>query len=101
MKSIFKLNKKEWKKLEKELRKSYFYRQYIIEFIVGIIFFSFVCGFFLGRISGLEYLNKSTKDMYISIGVIIFFGFITILAILFAFKKLDLLKKYYEENKEK
>lgn len=98
MKSIFKLEKKEWKKLEKEFRKSYHYKQYLIEFMVGLIIFSFICGFCLSRIISVDYLQNSIKEIYFYIGIMIFFGIITILSVIFAIKKLDLLKKYYKEQ---
>lgn len=98
MKSIFKLEKKEWKKLEKEFRKSYHYKQYVIEFMVGLIIFSFICGFCLSRIISVDYLQNSIKEIYFYIGIMIFFGIITILSVIFAIKKLDLLKKYYKEQ---
>ena len=101
MKSIYKLNKKEWKKLEKAFRKSYHYRQYVIEFMVGIIIFSFICGFCLSKITSVDYLQKSLKEIYFYIGIMIFFGVITILSVIFAIKKLDLLKKYYKDVEDK
>ena len=101
MKSIYKLDKKEWKKVEKDFRTSYHYRQYLIEFMVGILIFSFICGFSLSKITSVDYLQKSLKEIYFYIGVMIFFGIITILSVLFAIKKLDLLKKYYKEIGDK
>ena len=101
MKSIYELNKKEWKKLEKKFRKSYHYRQYVIEFMVGIIIFSFICGFCLSKITSVDYLQKSLKEIYFYIGIMIFFGVITILSVIFAIKKLDLLKKYYKDVEDK
>ena len=97
MKSIYKLNKKEWKKLEKDFRKSYHYKQYLIEFMVGIMIFSFICGFCLSKITSVDYLQKSIKEIYFYIGIMIFFGVIILLSLIFAIKKLDLLKKYYQE----
>ena len=98
MKSIYILEKKEWKKVEKKFRKSYYYKQYVIEFMVGLIIFSFICGFCLSRIISVDYLQNSIKEIYFYIGIMIFFGIITILSVIFAIKKLDLIKKYYEEK---
>ena len=69
--------------------------------MVGIIIFSFICGFCLSKITSVDYLQKSLKEIYFYIGIMIFFGVITILSVIFAIKKLDLLKKYYKDVEDK
>ena len=67
----------------------------------AIIILSILSGFLIGRAAGLDFVDKRSIEMFKSIGFLIFFGFISILSVLFAFKRLDLIKKYYEENEKK
>ena len=63
MKSIFNVDKKEYKKLEKKIRKSYIYKQYLIEFMFAIIILSVLSGFLIGRVAGLDFVDKRSINL--------------------------------------
>lgn len=101
-KSIFDLSLEEGKKLENEVRKTSYFKQYVGGYIFTAIFLIFV--YFLG--TGLYMFDnptyqEETANLIDSIGIIIVGSLTAISALLFWYKRLDLIKKYYDEKNEK
>lgn len=96
-KSVFELTRKEGKKVDKRLRKTSYFRQYLLEFALTIMILAFVIGFLLGYVDANESIDSNLLEMFNALIIIIGFGFIAVVSILFAFKRFDLVKKYYEE----
>ena len=100
-KTIYELNNKEGKALLKEFKKTSYYKQYFMDCITTIIILALICGFILGWYSVCDCPNSSIIEMISAVGIVICICFIALIAILFSFKRLDLVKEYYETKKEK
>ena len=93
-KTVFDLSLKEGKKIDKEIRKTSYFKQYIKGYIFTILFLIFV--YFLG--TGLYVFDnptyqEATANLIYSIGIIIIGSTMAISMLLFWFKKFDLIKK--------
>ena len=102
-KSIFDLTTKEGKNLDKNFRKTSYYKQYLKVYLLEIGLYALIAGFAIGWTSaGIEdEINPTVSEIFTTSAFIVMIGFIAISAMLFGFKKFDLLKKYYEEKEEK
>lgn len=99
-KSIFDLTRKEGVQVDKELRKTSYYKQYVLGYLY-VVLMLLLLGVILPSIgSDIENVTLSTDTELILFSVTI--GFASLLSLLFYFKRFDLVKKYYEEkcNKE-
>lgn len=99
-KTIFDLSLEQGKKIDKEIRKTSFFKQYIGGYVFTILFLLFV--YLIG--TGLYMFDnptyqEETANLINSIGIIIIGSAMAISILLFWFKKFDLIKKYYDENK--
>ncbi len=97
-KSIFDLDYKEGKKIDKELRKTSYYKQYLKEYIMIMCVLMFVSGSILGWIGADESIDSSLYEMFFSIGLIIATGFFAVISIIFGIKRFNLVKQYYDEK---
>ena len=88
-KTIFDLKNTEGIKLDFEMRKTSYYRQYLISYIFSFLILA------IGFVIGIIYLPEN--DL-VSIIILCFMALITLL---FMFKKFDLLKEYYNSKNEK
>ena len=100
-KSIFDLTYKEGKEIDKAMRKTSYYKQYLTEYLLTIAIFAFILGFSIGFVSASDSVNSQMIELIDEIAIIIGAGFVAIISILFAFKRFDLVKKYYEEKVKK
>lgn len=99
-KTIFDLTLEEGKKIDKEIRKTSYFKQYVSGYIFTALFLLFI--YFLG--TGLYIFHnpayqEETANVINSVGLIIIGSSMAISSLLFWFKKFDLIKKYYEEKK--
>ena len=102
-KSIFSLTYKEGKELDKKMRKTSYYKQYLKVFLLEIVLFDLFVGFFIGWTSeGIEEkVGSVASEIFSTSAIIVVLGFVAISAMLFGFKRFDLIKQYYEDTKEK
>ena len=97
-KSIFDLTFKEGAALDLEIRKTSYYKQYVKGYILAICI---AVLFNVGLISGVL-SDKSVTPALIMIGTIIVVCFVSLITLIFWFKRFDLMRLYFEEkNKEK
>lgn len=98
-KLIYELNKKETKELEKIFKKSSFYKQYMAGYTASfiILVISYWYAIVLYEFDNPAY-SEETSAMIFSVGFMIFAGFFSILCLMTIFKRMDLIKKYYEEK---
>lgn len=93
-KSIFDLNYEEGIKLDKELRKTSYFRQY---YIINCVSISFIVIMLIALLLSKE-ITEAITALYFLIAVC----FASIIYLIFNFKRFDLIKKYYDEkNKNK
>ena len=97
-KTIFDLSYKEGKKIDKELRKTSYYKQYLNEYLIIVCILGFVWGFTVGNLGANESIDSSLYEMFFSISLIIIIGFLAIISIIFAIKRFNLVKDYYNEK---
>ncbi len=95
MKSIFELSYSDGRKIDAEVRKTSYYKQYLkiytvcyIELIIGLMILVGIC-------SATEF-----SQLY-AIGLTILISAFAIISILFQFKRLNLINQYYYEKKVK
>ena len=95
MKSIFELSYSEGRKIDAEVKKTSYYKQYLriyivcyIELIIGLMILVGLCS------------STGFSQLY-AIGLIILISAFAIITMLFQFKKLNLINQYYYENKVK
>ena len=100
-KSIFDLTREEGKKIDKEMRKTSYYKQYLMEYLLTIMIFAFILGSSIGFVSANDSISSQMIEMLDEICIVLGLGFIAVISILFAFKRFDLVKKYYEEKVKK
>ena len=95
MKSIFELSYSEGKKIDAEVRKTSYFKQYLIIYIVCYI--TLIIGFLIltGICTATEF-----SQLY-AIGLTILISAFAIITILFQFKRMNLINQYYYENKVK
>ena len=72
-----------------------------MEFITTIMMLALISEIILGWSSICDCQNSSIIEIISAVGIVICICFIALIAILFSFKKLDLIKEYYEIKKEK
>lgn len=98
-KTVFDLSLEEGKKIDKEIRKTSYFKQYIGGYIFTILFllFAYLLGTGLYMFDNPTY-NEETVTIIYSIGIIIIGSAMSIAILLFWFKKFDLIKKYYDEK---
>lgn len=99
-KSIFDLTFKEGKEVEKAMRKSSYYKQYLIQFLLSdfviIVFACWIISHFSGSNLDDAFMNEAVQGIVFIIAL----GFIAIIELLFEFKRFDLVKMYYKEKNE-
>lgn len=97
-KSIFDLTFEEGVKVDLEIRKTSYYKQYLKGFILTICMLLLLGG---GLIGGL-FSDENVSSSIIIISIIVMIGFASLMSLIFWFKRFDLMKQYYEEkNSEK
>ena len=96
MKGIFDLNFKEGINLDLKIKKTSYYKQYLKGYIVSTIIL-FIIG--LTAIADL-FVDYEKNSVAICLAFIILGGFLSILVLLFTFKRFDLIKDFYEETKK-
>lgn len=97
-KTIFDLTFNEGVKLDLEIRKTSYYKQYLKGFILTICML-LVLG--VGLISGL-FSDETISSSIIIVSMILIIGFASLMCLIFWFKRFDLMKQYYElKNSEK
>lgn len=96
-KTIFDLSFAEGKKVDSELKKTSYFKQYLNGYTLITAILVFFGSFVLGYFSGTE--NVSVEAFALLFGILI--GFLALLTLLFWFKRFDLVKKYYEEKYSK
>ncbi len=97
-KTVFDLDYKEGRKIDKELRKTSYYKQYLKEYIGIMCVLMVVSGFLLGWIGADDSIDSSLYEMFFSIGLIIAAGFFSLISIIFGIKHFNLVKQYYDEK---
>jgi len=91
-KSIFGLSYEEGIKLDKELKKTSYFRQY---YLINIVSVSFIVLILIAIL-----FSKDLNDSTINICFLIAIGFVSIIYLIFNFKRFDLIKLYYDENRK-
>ena len=93
-KTIFDLKFEEGKKLDKELHKTSYFKQYTRGYIFSLLVLIFM-GF--GVITSLA-PEEATSSTYLIVPIMIMVGFGSLFTLLFWFKRFDLIKDYYEKK---
>lgn len=98
-KTVFDLSSEEGKKIDKELRCTSYYKQYLVGYIATILFIFFM---YIVVTSLHEFINPIiSEDTFSLICIMILSGFVALISLLFWFKRFDLVKKYYGEKYSK
>lgn len=97
-KTIFDLKYEEGRKVDMELRKTSYFKQYILGYAISICMLILIGS---GLIFSFSMEESTVTDSYLIIPIMIMVGFASLFTLLFWFKKFDLIKKYYEEKSEK
>lgn len=94
-KTIYDLNKQEGTKLDLEIRKTSYFKQYTLNFGISVIALIIIAW---GSILWLEDMNA---ENIIPIVITITAGFLMFYCLIYEFKRFDLIKDYYEKKKDK
>ena len=100
-KTVFDLTYKEGKEIDKAMRKTSYYKQYLTIYAVIVVLFVLVAGFMIGFVSSTATTDSHIGDLIEFAGLVISIGFLSIICLLMEFKRFDLVKKYYEEKVQK
>ena len=100
-KSVFDLTYKEGKEVDRAMRKTSYYKQYLTQYALIVVVYAFVMGLMIGIASSITSFDPHIADLIEISGIIITVGFLAVICLLFAFKRFDLVKKYYEEKVKK
>ena len=97
-KTVFDLDYKEGRKIDKQLRKTSYYKQYSLQYIIGIIVL-FICVMsVLSDVMLSSSIDSNTKDIVWCVSVIILLCFVALISIIFGIKRFNLVKQYYDEK---
>ncbi len=95
-KNVFELSYKEGKKIDRELRKTSYYKQYATGYM-----FSMICLIILSlTFAPALYTTEATTIELITPAMIII-GFASLFTLIYWFKRFDLVKQYVESKNEK
>ena len=94
-KTVFDLKFEEGKKLDTELRKTSYFKQYILGYAISLIMLILAVS---GLIFSLSIEESAVTDFYLITSIMIMIGFASLFTLLFWFKRFDLIKKYYDEK---
>lgn len=101
-KSVFNLTKKEFKAIDKEMRKISYFKQYYLIYILSILLLIFagMIGVLVYCEGGKELFDEKTLNIILSCAIILLGFFASLMALISGFKRFDLVKKYYDEVKK-
>lgn len=97
-KTVFDLSYDEGKKIDKELKRTSYFKQYFMGYILTILFFVIV--YFVGIFMCVDCkaISEETLNIIVAIGLMLVGCFIVVSMLLFWFKRFDLAKEYYESK---
>lgn len=101
-KTIFDLSYEEGKKVDAELRKTSYFKQYATGFMISIVLLVFLSCIELFVLALFE--NTISDTLYQAlpaVSIVIMIGFAILFLLLFFFKRFDLVKQFYEEKYNK
>ena len=94
-KTVFDLNYEEGRKIDMELRKTSYFKQYILCYLLSLGTLILIGSGFIFTSLMIE---SDVTDFYLTTHLMIITGFSLLFTLLFGFKRFDLIKKYYEEK---
>lgn len=93
-KTVFDLSREEGKKIDKELKSTSYFKQYLMGYIATMLFIVLM---YIVITSLYEFINPTVSDGTFSlICIMILSGFVALITLLFWFKRFNLVKEYYE-----
>ena len=95
-KNVFELSYKEGKKVDKELRKTSYYKQYANGYM-----FSMICLIILSITFAPALYTTEATTMELITPIMIIIGFASLFTLIYWFKRFDLVKQYVEAKAEK